>query len=326
MPTNHPSLNGCFLEHEQFDSHAILTNEKLTGPNFMNWHRNLKIALRYEKKLVYLEKPLQPAPDHATAIPEVIDAYYDLVNAQQEVAYLQKTLDNFNAYDMLQELKTMFKEQAKQELFKTVKAFHACKQVDAYVRLILNSLAKDYEQFIQNYNMHSMGKTIAELHDMLMLIEKGLPKKAATLAILAIRGGKIQKDNNKPQGAKGKGKGKRKLPYTPKPKIPPPPKRYNLEKDSICHHYKEGLRRSRKLKHGVLNLYMGNGMRATIEAIRSCDLILPSGLIIERISHKKTKNQARSDKTGHEMEKCVKAKPKSKSSQLREEKAKKNIT
>ncbi|GJS18999.1 putative reverse transcriptase domain-containing protein [Tanacetum coccineum] len=46
----------------------------------------------------------------------------------------------------------------------------------------------------------------------------------------------------------------------------------------------------------------------------------------ERISHKKTKNQAKSNKTGHGMEKCVKAKPKSKSSQLREEKAKKNIT
>ncbi|GKD17253.1 hypothetical protein Tco_1206411 [Tanacetum coccineum] len=33
-----------------------------------------------------------------------------------------------------------------------------------------------------------------------------------------------------------------------------------------------------------------------------------SGLL-ERISHKKTKNQAKSDKTGHGMEKCVKTKP-----------------
>ncbi|GJX19490.1 hypothetical protein Tco_0222167 [Tanacetum coccineum] len=41
-----------------------------------------------------------------------------------------------------------------------------------------------------------------------------------------------------------------------------------------------GLKESRKLKHGALSLYMGNGMRATIEAIRTFDLILPSGLII----------------------------------------------
>ncbi|GJS42188.1 retrotransposon protein, putative, ty1-copia subclass [Tanacetum coccineum] len=42
----------------------------------------------------------------------------------------------------------------------------------------------------------------------------------------------------------------------------------------------QGLRRSKKLKHGALSLYMGNRMRATVEAIESFDLILPSGLII----------------------------------------------
>ncbi|GKA96813.1 retrovirus-related pol polyprotein from transposon TNT 1-94 [Tanacetum coccineum] len=42
----------------------------------------------------------------------------------------------------------------------------------------------------------------------------------------------------------------------------------------------QGLRESRKLKHGALSLYVGNGMRAAVEAIRSFDLVLPSGLII----------------------------------------------
>ncbi|GJR01307.1 retrotransposon protein, putative, ty1-copia subclass [Tanacetum coccineum] len=42
----------------------------------------------------------------------------------------------------------------------------------------------------------------------------------------------------------------------------------------------QGLRKSKKLKHGALSLCMGNGMRAAVEAIRSFDLILPSGLII----------------------------------------------
>nr|GEX04724.1 hypothetical protein [Tanacetum cinerariifolium] len=101
--------------------------------------------------------------------------------------------------------------------------------------------------------MHSMGKTIDELHAMLKIHEKG---------------------------AKGKDKGKNKLAYDPKPKIPKPPKRDNMEKDSVCHHCKEGLRESKKLKHGALSLYMGNGMHAAIEAIGIFDLILPSGLII----------------------------------------------
>nr|GEV47647.1 retrotransposon protein, putative, Ty1-copia subclass [Tanacetum cinerariifolium] len=42
----------------------------------------------------------------------------------------------------------------------------------------------------------------------------------------------------------------------------------------------DGLKERKKLKHEALSLYMGNGMRTTIEAIRSFDLILPSGLII----------------------------------------------
>ncbi|GJR34779.1 retrotransposon protein, putative, ty1-copia subclass [Tanacetum coccineum] len=180
------------------------------------------------------------------------------------------------------------------------------------VSLILNSLNKDHDQFVQNYNMHSMGKTIAELHAMLKLYEKGILKKAVTLAVLAIR-------------------------EDPKPKILPPPKRDNPTKDFVCHYYKEvgywrrncssykanlkkrknasmavtlsiftiklyafpnktwvydtgcgthicntlqGLRESRKLKHGGLSLYIGNEMRAAVEAIGSFDLILPSGLII----------------------------------------------
>ncbi|GJZ18417.1 zinc finger, CCHC-type containing protein [Tanacetum coccineum] len=353
---------------------SILLAEKLTGSNFTNWYRNLRIVLRYEKKIKFVEQPTGPAPDPETADPDTIDKYYETVNLEQEVACLmlssmspdlQRTLEKYNAYDMLKELKTMFEEQAKQELFETVKAFHACKQeegqsVSSYllkmksyldtlerlgyampnelgVSLILNSLNKDYDQFVQNYNMHSMGKTIAELHAMLKLHEKGIPKKAETPAVLAIREGKIQKDKKKPRGAKGKDKGKNKLAYAPKPKISPPPKRDNPAKDFVCHHCKEvghwrrncssyqaelkkrknasvastsgiftielyafpnktwvydtgcgthicntlqGLRESRKLKHGALSLYMGNGMRAAVEAIGSFDLILPSGLII----------------------------------------------
>nr|GEY96326.1 hypothetical protein [Tanacetum cinerariifolium] len=68
-----------------------------------------------------------------------------------------------------------------------------------------------------------MGKTIGELHAMLIEYEKGLPKKAET-----------------PQGF--------------------------IE--------------ARKLKQGALYLYVGNGVRAQIEAIGSFDIVLPNGLVI----------------------------------------------
>nr|GFA57718.1 hypothetical protein [Tanacetum cinerariifolium] len=95
--------------------------------------------------------------------------------------------------------------------------------------------------FVQNYNMHSLGKIINELHAMLKLHEQTLPKNN-TPALHAIRAGKVQKVNkhkkSQPQmAARGQnhGKGKNKQAYAPKPKIPPPPKREDPAKDSICH-------------------------------------------------------------------------------------------
>ncbi|GKF26818.1 hypothetical protein Tco_0082712 [Tanacetum coccineum] len=104
------------------------------------------------------------------------------------------------------------------------------------VNLILTSLSKDYDQFVQNYDMYDMGKTIPEPHAMLKLAEKSIPKKAP--AILAIRQGQIQKPKSQARGkGKKRGKGKSKLAYDPKHKIPPPAKKEHLTKDTECHHY-----------------------------------------------------------------------------------------
>ncbi|GJR85851.1 zinc finger, CCHC-type containing protein, partial [Tanacetum coccineum] len=192
--------------------------------------------------------PIRLVPDSETANPNTIDKYYEIVNLEQEVACLMLSRGRSISKPYLLKMKSYLD---------TLERLDYAMPNELGMSLILNSLNKDYDQFIQNYNMHSMGKTIVELHAMLKLHEKG---------------------------EKGKDKGKNKLAYAPKPKIPPPPKRDNPTKDSICHHYKEGLKRSNKLKHGALRLYMGNGMRATVEAIGSFDLILPSGLII--MAHK----------------------------------------
>ncbi|GJV11326.1 hypothetical protein Tco_1352867 [Tanacetum coccineum] len=87
----------------------ILNKEKFNGSNFLDWYRNLRIVLRNEKKLHHLEEALPEAPP-TTATTAVHNAYTRRVTEQQE------------------ELKTIFQQQAKQELFETVKAFHAYKQ------------------------------------------------------------------------------------------------------------------------------------------------------------------------------------------------------
>ncbi|GKF17029.1 hypothetical protein Tco_0061947 [Tanacetum coccineum] len=118
---------------------------------------------------------------------------------------IQKNLEQLGAYDMLKELKTLYSQQAEQELLNTVRDFHAYKpsegqSVSSYilkmksyvenleclshamtqnlaVSLILVSLRKEYDSFVQNYNMRGMGKTVTELHVMLKLYEQTLPKK-----------------------------------------------------------------------------------------------------------------------------------------------------
>ncbi|GJT58047.1 hypothetical protein Tco_0993101 [Tanacetum coccineum] len=88
------------------------------------------------------------------------------------------------------------------------------------VSLILVSLNKDFASFVQNFNMHGMGKTVNELHAMLKLHEETLPKKDANPALHAIRAEGFRKTRriNAPRGT-----------------TPPPPKKDNPAKDAIYH-------------------------------------------------------------------------------------------
>ncbi|GKB10935.1 protein root UVB sensitive 1, chloroplastic, partial [Tanacetum coccineum] len=120
------------------------------------------------------------------------------------------------------ELKTLFAQQVEQELLQTTRDFHSCKQeegqsVSSYVlkmkdyidnlerlghpvslglavSLILIGLRKEFDGFVQNYNIHSLEKTVNDLHAMLKLHEQTLtlPKSNAP-ALHVIRAGNVQK-------------------------------------------------------------------------------------------------------------------------------------
>ncbi|GKD26189.1 retrotransposon protein, putative, ty1-copia subclass [Tanacetum coccineum] len=90
--------------------------------------------------------------------------------------------------------------------------------------------------------MHNIGKTIGELHALLIEYEKGLPKTAATPQVMAIQGGRIQKANKKSQNAKGNGKGKgrgKDKSYILRPKNLKPSAKEPSAKNEACHHCKE---------------------------------------------------------------------------------------
>nr|GEW24688.1 hypothetical protein [Tanacetum cinerariifolium] len=203
---------------------GFFEKQKLIGPSFIDWYRQLKIVISIEDKLNYIKQPISPAPVAPAGqqvAPEIPAVYNASIKGSKNIAGLM---------------------QAEQELLQTTRDFHSCRQEEGHsvssydlkmkgyidnlehfgtpydtrpwCSLILISLRKEYDGFVQNYNMHITGKTVNELH----------------------KGNKHKKSHSQTT-AKGQNhrKGKNKQAYAPKPKIPPPPKRENPTKDSICH-------------------------------------------------------------------------------------------
>nr|GEX59333.1 hypothetical protein [Tanacetum cinerariifolium] len=197
------------INHSAF--RLMFEKGKLSGNNFNDWLRQLKLVLRVKKKLFVIEQPLLRLLllFEAQVLAQwnvVYDAYNEVscLILRSMTPELHRQFENSSPYDMIRELKSVFKKQAGVERFDVIRNFHACKQeegkpVGPYVIKIKNYVAQ------LNYNMHNIGKTIGELHALLISYEKGLLKKAATLEVMAIQGCRIQKANKKSLNAKGKG-------------------------------------------------------------------------------------------------------------------------
>nr|GEU81434.1 hypothetical protein [Tanacetum cinerariifolium] len=174
---------------------SFFKKQKLTGPNFIDWYRQQRLAtlVKWQKEVVVLM----------------------LLTMDLEI---QQNLAHLGAYDMLQDLKALYSKQVEHELLHT------------------------------NYNMHSMGKTMNELHAMLKLHEDTLPKKDSNPVLHA----------NEQEG-------------------------FRKTRKINCIKLLRGvmgLRGSKKLKPGALSLYVGDGYRAVVKAIGTYHLELPSGLAI----------------------------------------------
>ena len=89
--------------------------------------------------------------------------------------------------------------------------------------MILNSLPDSYDQFVMNYNMNNMDKSISELHSMLKIADVNIKKKKPSNVLMVQKG----KGNKK----KGKGKGKTMKSSKSKPNLKPKAK---PPKDGVC--------------------------------------------------------------------------------------------
>ncbi|GKF18060.1 hypothetical protein Tco_0062978, partial [Tanacetum coccineum] len=154
----------------------MFDKEKLSGNNFNDWFARLKLVLRVEKKMHVIEQPLPPAPKPVSE-PNVVAEWSALFDAHTEIACLMlgsmtselhRQFELYYPYDMIQELRSMFEKQAGVEKFDLIRTFHACKQ--------------------DKGKPHNMGKTVGELHAMLIEYEKSLLKKAETPQVMMIKG------------------------------------------------------------------------------------------------------------------------------------------
>nr|GEV56916.1 hypothetical protein [Tanacetum cinerariifolium] len=243
---------------------GFFEKQKLTGPNFIDWYRQLRILLSIEDKLDYVEQPISPAPVAPVAMePEI-----------------QRNLEPLHAHEMLRELKTLFAQQVEQELLQTMRDFHSCRQEEGQS---VSSYVLKMKGYIDN--LERLGHpvilglgTVNELHAMLKLHEQTL-SKSNTSALHAIRAGKVQKaelmkkKKNTASGAGGSG-----IFVIELNTILNRSWIYDTGCGTYIYNTTQGLRASRKLKPRALSLYVENGQHEAVEAIGAFYLCLPSGL------------------------------------------------
>ncbi|KAG8478355.1 hypothetical protein CXB51_028118 [Gossypium anomalum] len=204
---------------------SVLEKDKLNGLNFLDWFRNLRIVLKQEQKLYVIEKPLPNEPP-ANASRAGKDAYKKHLDEMVDVGCLmlatmnlelQKQHEDMVSYDMIEHLKELYQgKQGKQG-----------KRGSISLRPYSND---SYSQFVLNFNMNEIDKTLPQLLSMLRTAE-GNMKKVGPKPILMVRNNKGKRKAKVPTKPKGKGKpnlGKGKATLKPKG---------GVSKEGNCFHF-----------------------------------------------------------------------------------------
>ncbi|KAJ8899333.1 hypothetical protein K2173_018307 [Erythroxylum novogranatense] len=175
---------------------SILDANKLTGHNYSDWLRNLRIVLRQEKKLYVLDTPA-PSEPCSDATDEEWEKYQRYIDDNEQATCvtlacmspeLQRQHENMDAPTMILHLKELFGAQSRVERYQISKALFQCKMaegssVDTHVLkmigyieklaelgfvmdhelsidLVLQSLSSSFSQFVMNFNMNQKDMTL----------------------------------------------------------------------------------------------------------------------------------------------------------------------
>ncbi|GJU03854.1 retrotransposon protein, putative, ty1-copia subclass [Tanacetum coccineum] len=268
-PTPNPSTN------RNFSLLSVLGRERLTGLNYMEWMRNLRFTLSYENKEYVLDEEILTINDDST---------------QEEIKAHQKHYNDANKVSCIM-ASSMSLELQKLESLNMVF------DTELSINIILSDLLTDYNQFVLSYKMNRKETSLMELHSLLQTAEQGIKKSDVpyTLAAPVLTVGhnakkrKTSHSNWKGKATQGKSDcgSNRKVESEIGPTSDP--------KEAVCFdcntkgHWKcscpkypkdlkdgKGLKESRRLKHGELNLVMGNKKITPVTRIGKYELMLKS--------------------------------------------------
>nr|GEU95506.1 hypothetical protein [Tanacetum cinerariifolium] len=246
QPNNNTQLSSAFK--------TFFERETLSGVNFNDWYRTLRIVLRVADTYDY-NQPLETASE------------------EDKAAWKAEYKKHNDAV----------------EIYNLVDALHSCKQAPS-LNKDFGDFVRNFNMHCVGKKVTELHALLIDYEKGL----KDKAPTPQVLTIQKGRENKPKPQANKKDKSKGKtDKNKKVVPYQPKPKHNPLKRKENPNKDQTCHHcyvarhwkrncplYLEELRKHKdKAEHGAAAL--GNGAQAAVEAIEVFDLVLPSGLVLK---------------------------------------------
>ena len=216
----------------------ILDNNRLTGPNFIDWLRNLKVVLASEKILYVIEQSLPTSlPENSSQEEhDVLQKWKDDDTQARCIIWASMTTELHrqhekykSAYEIILHLQELFGERSRTARYEISKRLFRAKMregedvgvhVNSMIRsieelesldfsmdyhlqldLILQSLPESFGQTIANFHMNRIECTLAELLNMLVTAQKAFQgNKGKETALIASSSGTKKKANKKKKG------------------------------------------------------------------------------------------------------------------------------
>lgn len=217
---------------------CLMETSRLTGSNYRDWIRCVRVVLRLEHIEYVLDKeicsiPDEKSPDYAKFDKAKYEKHVEDATTAQCVMIssmtteLQRQHENMMPFEMIKRLESLYASRAKTLQYEILKDLFDCKLNEGEmvsdhvlkmiglierlatigtllpesvsISLILHSLPSSFEQFIVSFNINNAMVGLPDLHNMLMTYESSTTKGKAILMV-----------NSSAKNPKYKGKNKQK--------------------------------------------------------------------------------------------------------------------